>query len=283
MVSPVEGLALTNMLRGEQSFAQSFVQAQQLAAGPQFELAFFNTQNALLDKLNEEVTEIQKGVNTNGATALLKVKISQIEETGSRIAAYKDTTDVKGKKIEAALEYITELEGLAGSATATEFDQKFALLRDTLQKTPSPTYEQFGTHDRLKTTKFAALASIDAHNHNNFATQQDIDDTLAVLTSIKDDLNVSKAIVDINGDIAFDLNRANAAKRLAIRSDIFEIEASAQAAATASIEQQQELYSKILTVISLAFDASQEFTNFIAQETNFEKKTPAGSILNLFS
>ena len=279
----VEGLALTNMLRGEQSFAQSFVQAQQLAAGPQFELAFFNTQNALLDKLNEEVTEIQKGVNTNGATALLKVKISQIEEVGTRISAYKDTTDTKGKKIEAALEYITELEGLAAPATAAEFDQKFALLRDTLQKTPSPTYEQFGTHDRLKTTKFAALASIDAHAHNNFATQQDIDDTLAVLSSIKGDLNVSKALVDINGDIAFDLQRANSAKRLGIRSDIFEIEASAQAAATASIEQQQELYSKILTVISLAFDASQEFTNFIAQETNFDKKTPAGSILNLFS
>lgn len=283
MVSPVEGLALTNMLRGEQSFAQSFVQAQQLSAGPKFELAFFNTQNALLDKLNEEVTEIQKGINTDGATALLKVKIAQLEDTGSRISEYKNTTDTKSKKIEAALEYIAELETLADSATAAEFGEKFALLRDTLQKTPSPTYEQFGTHDRLKTTKFAALASIDAHNHNNFATQQDIDDTLALLTSIKGGLNTSKALVDINSDIAFDLQRANSAKTLGVRSDIFDIEISAQAAATASIHEQQELYSKILTVISLAFDASQEFTNFIAQETNFEKKTPAGSILNLFS
>ncbi|MEP4377539.1 MAG: hypothetical protein ABJ215_10350 [Alphaproteobacteria bacterium] len=283
MVSPVEGLALTNMLRGEQSFGQSFVQAQQLAAGPQFELAFFNTQNALLDKLNEEVTEIQNGVNTNGATALLKVKIAQLEDTGAKISDYKSTTDSKSKKIEAALEYITELQSLADSSTAAEFDEKFALLRDTLQKTPSPTYEQFGNHDRLKKTKVAALAAIDAHNHNNFATQQDIDDTLALLTSIQDDLNVSKALVDINSDIAFDLQRANSAKTLSVRSDVFDIEISAQSAATASIEQQQELYSKILTVISLAFDASQEFTNFIAQEVNFEKKTPAGSVLNLFS
>ncbi len=283
MVSPVEGLALTNMLRGEQNFSQSFVQAQQLAAGPQFELRFFNTQNALLDKLDDDITEIQNGINTNGATALLKVKIAQLEDAGARISAYKDTTDKKGQKIEVALEYIAELQTLAGSATAAEFDQKFALLRDTLEKTPSPTYEQFGTHDRLKATKFAALASIDAHNHNNFATQQDIDDTLALLSSIEGDLNTSKAIVDINGDIAFDLQRANSAKTLAVRSDIFDIEISAQQAANASITEQQELYSKILTVISLAFDASQEFTNFIAQEVNFEKKTPAGSILNLFS
>lgn len=283
MVSPVEGLALTTMLRGEQNFAQSFVQAQQLSAGPTFELRFFNTQNALLDKLDDEVTEIRAGINTNGATALLNVKIAQLEDAGSRISAYKATTDTKGKKIEAALEYIAELQTLASAGTTSEFDEKFALLRDTLQKTPTPTYEQFGTYDRLKNAKIDALASIDAHNHNNFATQQDIDDTLALLTSIQGDLNTSKAIVDINGDIAFDLQRANSAKTLAIRSDIFDIEITAQAAATASIEQQQELYSKILTVISLAFDASQEFTNFIAQELNFEKKTPAGSILNLFS
>lgn len=283
MVSPVEGLALTNMLRGEQSFSQSFVQAQQLAAGPQFELRFFNTQNALLDKLDDEITEIQNGVNTNGATALLKVKIAQLEDSGAKISAYKATTDAKGQKIEAALEYIAELQTLAGPATVAEFDEKFALLRDTLQKTPSPTYEQFGTYDRLKATKFAALASIDAQNHNNFATQQDIDDTLALLSTIEGDLNTSKAIVDINGDIAFDLQRANSAKVLSVRSDIFDIEITAQQAANASITEQQELYSKILTVISLAFDASQEFTNFIAQEVNFDKKTPAGSILNLFS
>jgi hypothetical protein len=283
MVSAVEGLALTNMLRGKQSFAQSFVQAQQLAAGPQFELAFFNTQNALLDKLNLEVTEIQKGINTNGATALLKVKMSQLEETGARITDYKATTDTKSKKIEASLEYIAELRTLADSTTAAEFGQKFALLRDTLQKMPTPTYEQFGTYDRLKNTKIAALAAIDAHDHNNFATQQDIDDTLALLTSIEGDLNTSKAIVDINSGISFNLERANSAKKLSVRGDIFDIEASAQAAASSSITEQQELYSKILTVISLAFDASQEFTNYIAQEINFDKKVPAGSILNLFS
>ena len=104
MVTPVQGLALTNLLRGEQSFSQSFVQAQQLAAGPQFELQFFNTQNAVLDQLNEEVTQIQSGINTNGATALLKVKIAQLEDAGAKISAYKQTTDAKANKIEAALE-----------------------------------------------------------------------------------------------------------------------------------------------------------------------------------
>ena len=283
MVSPVQGLALTNMLRGEQSFSQSFVQAAQLSAGPTFELQFFNTQNAVLDKLNDDVTRIQEGINTNGATALLNVQIAKLEDLGARISDYKDTTDAKGKKVEAALEYITELQTLASPSTVAEFDEKFALLRDTLQKTKTPTYEEFGTYDRLKNAKIDALAAIDSHSHNNFATQQDIDDTLALLSSIQGDLNTSKAIIDINGDIAFDLQTANSAKTLSVRSEVFDIEINAQAAATAEITRQQELYSQVLTVISLAFDASQEFTNFISQELNFEQKPPAGSIVNLFS
>lgn len=283
MLSPVQGLALTNLLRGEQSFSQSFVQASQLAAGPTFELQFFNTQNAVLDKLNEDVTRIQEGINTNGATALLKVQIAKLEDEGTRISAYKDTTDSKANKIEVALEYIAELQTLTAPGTVAEFDAKLALLHDTLEKTPSPTFEHYGTSDRLRDTKFAALTAIEGLTHNNFATQQDIDDTNAYLTSLQTDLNTSKAIVDINGDLAFDLQSANSGKVLEVRSGIFDIEIAAQASATAEIAQQQEKYSQILTVFSLAFEASQDFTNFISQELNFDKKPPKGSVLNLFS
>lgn len=283
MVTAVEGLALTNLVRGDQDFNQSLVQTFQLAAGPTFELQFFNTQNAVLDKLNEEVTAIQEGINTTGATALLNVQIAKLEDEGTRISAYKDTTDAKSGKIEAASEYITELLTLADPGTVAEFDAKWALLYDTLEKTPSPSYEFYGTNDRLRDTKYAALASMDAHNHNSFATQQDIDDTVALLNSIQADLNTSKAIVDINGDLAFGLQTSNQSKVLEIRSDVLDIELNAQSAATAAIAEKQELYSQILTVFSLAFEASQEFTNFIADNVNFEQEPPAGSVVNLFS
>lgn len=283
MVTALQGFAVTNLIRGENSFAQSFVQTSQLSAGPNFELQFFNTQNAVLDQLNEDVTAIQKGINTNGATALLNVKISQLQENGDRISDYKTTVDKKSQKIDAAIEFITELEGLAGSATTAEFDSKMASLYATLEKAPSPTYEQFGTGDRFRKTKYESMATLDAFNHNNFATQQDIDDTLAALSTMKQKLNVSKSLVDINSGLAFGLQTSNQGRILEIRTGIFDIENAAQSTATAEIEQKQEFYSQVLTVISLAFDASQEFTNYISQSINFEQKTPAGSILNLFS
>lgn len=283
MVTAIQGLAVKNLVFGEQSFAQSFVQTAQLSAGPTFELQFFNTQNAVLDQLNEEVNKIQNGINTSGATALLNVKISKMEDLGEAISAYKDTTDTKSRKIDAALEYITELEGLASAGTAAEFDAKLALLHKTLEKTPSPTFERFGTPDRFRSTKFSSLTTIENLNHNNFATQQDIDDTLATLSAMKSSLNTTKAIVDINADIAFGLQSSNQSKILELRSAIFEIETSAQSNATRAITAKQEEYSQILTVISLAFDASQGFTDFLSQSINFEQKTPPGSIMNLFS
>lgn len=283
MVTALQGFAVTNLVRGENSFAQSFVRTSQLSAGPNFELQFFNTQNAVLDQLNEDVTEIQNGINTNGATALLNVQIAKLEENGARISAYKDTADTKAKKIDAALEYITELESLASSATTAEFDERIGLLHKTLEKAPSPSYEQFGTGDRFRKTKYDSLATLEAFNHNNFATQQDIDDTLATLSSMKQQLNVSKILVDNNASMAFGMQTSNSGRVLEVRSGIFDIEASAQSAATAEIEKKQEFYSQVLTVISLAFDASQEFTNFISDSVNFEKKTEPGSVLNLFS
>lgn len=283
MVSAVQALAVKNMVFGEQSFGQSFVQTAQLSAGPSFELQFFNTQNAVLDQLNNEIDNIQKGINTKGATALLNVKIAKLEDLGKAMSAYKDTTDKKANKIEAALEYITELEGLASAGTVADFDAKLALLHQTLEKAPSPTFERFGTPDRFRSTKFAALSTIEGLNHNNFATQQDIDDTLATLSAMKTSLNTTKAIVDINADIAYGQQSSNQGKILELRAAIFEIETSAQSAATKEITEKQEYYSQVLTVISLAFDASQEFTNFISQSTNFEKKPEPGSVLNLFS
>lgn len=283
MVTAVQGFAVTSLIRGENSFAQSFVQASQQSAGPNFELQFFNTQNAVLDQLNKQVTEIQEGINTNGATALLNVKIAELESNGERITEYKNTTDTKSKKIEAAIEYIVELEALATAGNATAFDEKIAFLHKTLEKAPSPTYEPFGTSDRFRKTKFESLTAIEGLNHNGFATQQDIDDTRAMLSDMKDKLNVSKALVDINADIAFDMQTSNQGKILEVRSGIFEIETAAQNAATREITEKQELYSQILTVISLSFDASQEFTNYLSQSVNFKPKTPAGSIMNLFS
>lgn len=283
MVGIVQAVAVTNLVRGENSFAQSFVQTAQQSAGPNFELQFFNTQNAVLDQLNEDVTKIQNGINTNGATALLNVQIAKLEDQGERISAYKEVTDAKSRKIDAAIEYITELEALADPATSAEFDARLSLLYQTLEKAPSPSYEQFGTGDRFRKTKFESLATLDSFNSNNFATQQDIDDTLAMLSDMKQSLNVSKALVDINADIAFDMQTSNQGRILEVRSGIFEIEASAQTAATADIEKKQEFYSQVLTVISLAFDASQEFTNFISQSVNFDPKTEPGSIMNLFS
>src|SRR3546814_15552167 len=103
----------------------------QMAAAPNFELQFFNTQNAVLDQLNKDIDAIQDTVSTRGATALLNVQIKKLEAEKADIDAYKQRTDSKVRKIAAATEYVTELLALADPSTAAGFAEKLALLRRT--------------------------------------------------------------------------------------------------------------------------------------------------------
>lgn len=284
MVSIAEANALTGMLRGNRSVTESLVRSMQSAAAPNFELQFFNTQNAVLDKLNKDIDAIQNNVSSKGATAMLNVQIKKIETEKVDIDAYKQRTDAKSKKIRAATGYITDLLSLAKPGSVAEFDEKFAHLRNTYEKMKTPTYERYGNRDRLRQAKNDALTQIDAFSHNNFATQQDIDDAVAFLNGLQGRLNTSKALIDINADIAFRKQSQAQGKILELRSQIFKIENAAQRAATAKVTEKQEYYSQVLTIFSLAFDSSQSFTSLIAERVNFRNDKPeAGSVLNLFS
>src|SRR3546814_9554233 len=150
------------------------------------------------------------------------------------------STDSKVRKIASATEYVTELLALADPSTAAGFDEKWALLRRTYETMQTPTYERYGNRDRLRQAKADALAALDVFDHNGFASQQDIDDATAMLEGFQARLNTSKALVEINADIAFKKQSRTQGRILEVRSDIFDIEVAAQKTATAKVSEKQE-------------------------------------------
>src|SRR3546814_12215639 len=97
-------------------------------------------------------------------------------------------------------------------------------------------------------------------------------------------LNTSKALVEINADIAFKKQSRTQGRILEVRSDIFDIEVAAQKAATAKVSEKQEYYAQVLTIFSLSFETSQSFTRYISEQLNFTNHKPdPDSVLNLFS
>ena len=265
------------------SIAERLVQTNQLAARPAFELAFFRTQNAVLDRMNEEIAALQKQQVFTRGTALLDVQVAKLERDLVDMQDYHQRTKSNDINAETVLDQITDLKALATSATVTEFDALKTELTATLNKLETPFFERFGAPDGLRQRKADALSQLESMAHNNFATQGDIDSVNATLDSISLDFINSRLVTDINRDMAFDLVTDTQSRISDIKQKISEISLQAQGETTEKIEAKRELFGTILTTVSLAFEASQNVTNFVAQNAVLPQKIPPGSILNLFS
>ncbi len=265
------------------SVAQRIVQASQLSSRPAFELAFFKTQNAVLDRMDAEIAALQEQKATTGATALLETRVTKLERDLIDIKDYEDRTKTNDINVQTVLDQLTDLKALATASTVVEFDALKAEIIDTLNKIETPFFERFGAPDGLRKRKTEALSQLESLVHNNFATQGDIDAVNTILDDITLDFINSKAVTKINRDAAFDL-MTNTEERVSdLKSQISQIQIEAQGEQTEKIEEKRERFSNILTAVSLAFEASQNITNFVAQNTVLPQEIPPGSVLNLFS
>jgi len=264
-------------------FGAAMVKTSLLAAGPAFELQFFLTQDAILAKLGDEIDNIHNAVNTKGATALIDLKISGLQNDLAGINEYKTRTDAKADRVEATLVHLTSLIANATPGTVAAFDTELAETITLMQKTYAPTYERYGVQDRLRGAKNDALAQLGALAHNNFATQADIDNTTAILTAIQTDYLASQTIIDSNVEIAFTLQKSGTDTIQELSRQVSNIKTEALGEATDKVKAKQEYYSQILTAISLSFESSQAIAKFVAEAVVLPKKVEPGSVLNLLS
>lgn len=264
-------------------FGAAFVKTAQLAARPRFELQFYNTQSAQLDALDKDIADIQANSNTTSATALLRSKVSGLERSLVDIGDFKDRTDARIAKIGIVLVQLNDLNTLADPGSVAAFDTKLAEAIDTIDKIEARPYEYYGTSDRVRAHKADALSRLQALVHNNFATQPDIDAVTAELATIRNNFLASQQIAGTNASLAFTKYSSTSSSLVQINSEISAISIEANIEAVKKIEERKEYYARVLSVISLAFEASQNLTNFVANEINFEKKTDPGSVLNLFT
>ena len=261
----------------------SIAQTAIAAARPAFELQFFQTQNAVLDKLDEAIENVHDSINTKGATALLDVKIKRLQNDLAIISDYKTRTDAKASRVSDTLANLGDLISLAAPGTVAEFDAKLAETISLMQTTKTPIFEQFGVQDRLRAAKIDGLAQLEALVHNNFATQTDIDNTTAILTAIQSDYTASQTIIGSNTKIAFTLQSSTSDTISELSRQVSNIKAAAISEATDKVKAKQEQFSQILTALSLAFEASQAFTNFIAESLASAQEIKSGSVFDIIS
>ena len=265
------------------NFSAAMAQTALLAARPAFELQFFRTQEAILDKLAAEIDNIQNAVNTDGATALINLQIKQLQGELVFINEYKERTDKKVSRIGDTLSGLGDLLTLADPGTVAEFDARLAETIDLMQKTNTPLSERYGVPDRLRNAKLDGLAQLQALAHNNFATQADIDNATAIINDIQADYLASQPIVTSNSNIAFTLQTSANDTITELTRQASNIRTDALNAATDEIQAKQKEFGQALTALSLAFEVSQEFATFIAKSVALPQEIEPGSVVSLIA
>lgn len=264
-------------------FGAAFARTALIAARPNFELQFFRAQDAILDNLDKEIDNINDAINTKGATALLDVQISRLQNDLAVINDFKARTDAKAGRVSDTLGNLAELITLAATGTVTEFDAKLVETIALMRTTRAPVYERYGVQDRLRGAKNDGLAQLEALVHNNFATQADIDNATAIMAAIQTDYLASQSIVDGNAKIAFTLQRNASTTIGELTRQVSNIKTTAISEATGKVKEKQQYYGQLLTMISLSFEASQAFTTYITESVVLPQEIEPGSVLNLFS
>ncbi len=273
----------TNFYQPSFDLGAALVRTSLIAARPAFELQFFLTQEAILNSLDKEIDNINNAVSTKGATALLNVQISRLQNDLGIINDFKARTDAKASRVSDTLNYLAELITLATPGTVAAFDAKLVETIALMKTTKTPLYERYGVQDRLRAAKTDGLAQLEALVHNNFASQTDIDDTTAILTAIRTDYLASQPIVDGNAKIAYNLQQ-NATDTIGeLSRQVSNIRTAAISEATGKVKEKQQYYGQLLTAISLSFEASQAIATFVAEGVVLPREIEPGSILNLFS
>ena len=250
------------------NFAQSFARLSQAAARPAFELQFNAAQNAVLDRLDTQIAELQSEDLFLGKTARLRVEADRLAARLPEIEDYRTSvTDNRTTTLD-ILNTLADARDLADPGSVAEFDAKLAEALTLVEKLQTRPFALLGVDDGLLQTKPQVMADIQA-------AQDTID-------AVSETLGATLTILEINDDNAFDTLTALQRQQAEVQRQIDNIEQDERQKRLDEVNELRDQASRTLSIISLGFEGSQDVSQFLADNLSLDQRPPPGSVLNLF-
>ncbi len=264
------------------NFARSFAGLAQAAARPAFELSFNAAQNAVLDRLDSQIADLQSEDLFLGKTATLRIKLTQLENRLPEIESYRDTVTNNRTTTLDILNALAEARDLADPGTVAEFDAKLAEAVALVEKLQTQPFALIGVDDGLLQTKPQVQADLAAIVTNGFATASDIQAVQDAIDSVSTTLNGTLTVLEINDDDAYNTLTAIQRQQAEVQRQIDGIENEERQKRLDEVNELREQASRTLSIISLGFEGSQNATQFLTDNLNLDRRPAPGSVLNLF-
>ena len=264
------------------NFAESFARLAQAAARPSFELRFNAAQNAVLDRLDKQIEELQSADLFLGKTAVLRIKADQLQSKVPEIETYRQSVTDNRTTVLDILNDLAEARDLADPGSVAEFDTKLAEAVELVEKLQTSPFALIGVDDGLLQTKPQVQADLAAIVTNNFATAADIQAVQDAIDAISSTLTSTLSVLEINDDNAFDTLTALQRQQDEVQRQIDGIETDERQKRLDEVNELREQASRTLTIISLGFEGAQNVSQYLSENLSVGQDPEPGSVLNLF-
>jgi hypothetical protein len=260
------------------SIAQVLSQVAQASAGPAFEVQFNAAQNAAIERYNAEIEKFQNSDFGRGKTAVLRAKTVRLEKNLELAKTFKAYTASSRETVKNILDQLGELRDLADVSTSAEFDAKRTEVLQTIEKLGTANISGLGAPDGLAALKAQAKTDIEAIVLADPPTdaQTTIDDLVQQFSTKLD-------ILELNQDAASSLVRGKDRVLAEVNAKIDAIEIAERKQQIDRVEKLKDDLGRVLGALSLSFEGSKAFADFLAKNTIQTREPDPGSVLNLFA
>ncbi|MCR6631143.1 MAG: hypothetical protein NVV74_14445 [Magnetospirillum sp.] len=282
-----------SLLGSSSNLAMNLAQAQAAAARPAFNLQFNSLQNAIIDRMNAKINELNA---SNGHKALddqLKAQRQAFVQLGTDVEPVRAATLSSYHALNAIAEALAGLNNQVGAAAAGDssiFNQTLAGINDLaanlkiVDATPIGIVVSDGT-EKLKRDGVLMVTQPDgtqvkATSYEDFGSSTEA--LMAITAALGRVFNVQDAnqnradiIATTMNNVQVGINKIDAQMAAQEQLDL-----AKKAAEVAKIKQQ---YSFTLQALSLSFESSQSMADALTARLNSEMSVDKGSVMSLFT
>lgn len=289
----LNGTGTGSLLGSGPNLAQGLATAADNAARPNFNLAFNQMQNTIIDRMNKKVTEVQDAQASDHTNEYLQGQRTKLVGIAEAIAPVQASTVHNGGANDQIGDLLGKLNTSVAAAQAgdpTEFNSILASINElsdgftAADGSAIDLYITDGTSD-LKKNGVIRVTNPDgsttrATQFSDFASAGDALNAITVGLGL--DSNVANAIQNRAEILATIMNHT----QTSIQSIDTQLQAgdalnmATQAGEIAKIKQQ---YSLMLQSLSMAFEQSQNLTDALGAAMSDSWGTQPGSVMNLFT
>ena len=260
------------------SIAQALSQVAQASAGPAFEVQFNAAQNAAIERYNAEIEKFQSSDFGRGETAVLRAKANRLEKSLELAKTFKTYATSSRETVKNILDQLTELRDLADVSTSTEFDAKRTEILNTIDKLGTANISGLGAPDGLASLKAQAKSDIEA-----IVLADPPTDAQTTIDDLTQQFSTKLSILELNQDAANSLVNGKDRVLAEVKTKIDDIEIAERKQQIDQIEKLKDDLGRVLGALSLSFEGSKAFGDFLAKNTIQTREPDPGSVLNLFA